>query len=284
MKKYILPVFIITIVLSGCATPAPSHPTLGAGFRFSTYGVVGNPSPEYWVSVGEQMSAKFPDSYPEAIWIIGNFVGNGKTWLSFHAETDDPNITSGYADMNERALDLFDENGFKVWLQVEPADADMPTLIDLIMNQYKHHPCVIGIGVDVEWYRSGGDPLGTPVTDKEAKTWVETIRAYDSEYKIFLKHWDVNYMPPTYRDGIVFMDDGQRYNSIEDLVSSFSAWGQHFNPAPVGFQYGYPSDSFWWENLQDPPAAIGKALLEKIPNTSALFWVDFTITQIFPIP
>lgn len=284
MKNNALLFFGIVLTLTGCSASPPAESALGAGFRFSTYGAEGNSDPEYWASVGKQMSAKFPGSHPEAIWIIGNFMGDGKTYLSFHAETDDPNITSSHADMNEDALNLFDKKGFKVWLQVEPANADMPTLIDLIMNQYKHHPSVIGVGVDVEWYKSGGDPLGTPVTDEEAKTWVETIRTYGPKYKIFLKHWETNYMPPSYRDGIVFIDDSQQFNSLGDLVNEFSAWGQHFRPSPVGFQYGYPADKVWWKNLQDPPADIGKAILKKTPNTSALYWVDFTITEVFPLP
>ncbi|MDV7395928.1 hypothetical protein RZS08_31340, partial [Arthrospira platensis SPKY1] len=123
---------------------------------------------------------------PEAIWIIGNFLGSGKTYLSFHAPSEDPHITSGYVDMNAAPLDLFDQNDVKVWLQVEPGDADMLTLIDLVLNQYKHHPSVIGFGVDVEWYKSDGSAEGTPVSDAEAEAWVKAIRAHNPEYKLFL--------------------------------------------------------------------------------------------------
>ncbi|MCI0551886.1 MAG: hypothetical protein L0287_13105 [Anaerolineae bacterium] len=293
--------FILSLMLTNCASPAPaiftpvatdtaistqtSTPeplTLGAGFRFSTYGINGNPGPEYWLSVGEQMSARFPESHPETIWIVGEFYGGGKTYLSFNAETEDPNVVSGYVDMNKQTLDLFDQNGFKVWLQVEPANADMITLIDLVMNQYKHHPSVLGFGVDVEWYKSDGSPLGTPITDEEAEAWVKAIRAHNPNYWLFLKHWQTEFMPPTYRDGIVFIDDGQQYESFEEIVNEFSAWGEHFAPAPVGFQYGYQSDQIWWKELQDPPSDIGNALLENIPNTTSLFWVDFTIKEIFP--
>jgi hypothetical protein len=34
--------------------------------------------------------------------------------------------------------------------------------------------------------------------------------------------------------------------------------------------------------LADPPAVIGKAILARIPNTSDLIWVDFTMEEIWP--
>lgn len=264
------------------ATPTHQDPTPGAGFRFSTYGVGSNPGPEYWISVGQGMSSRFTSSHPETIWIVGNFFGAGKTYLNFHAETDDPNITSGFVDMNEQMLDLFDEHEFQVWLQVEPADADMLTLIDLVLNQYKHHSSVIGFGVDVEWYKSDGSALGTPVTDEEAESWVKAVQAHNPDYRLFLKHWETEFMPPTYRDGIVFINDSQQFESLEHLIEDFAAWGRHFAPAPVGFQYGYPADRHWWKDLQDPPREIGNGLLQEIPNTVSLFWVDFTVKEIFP--
>ncbi|MBN2146843.1 MAG: hypothetical protein JW726_05620 [Anaerolineales bacterium] len=264
-------------------TPIPTpKPSLGAGFRYSTYGPESNPGPDYWASVGERMSAKFPGSHPEAIWIVGNFFSEGKTYLSFHAETEDPNILSGYVDMNDAALTLFDQEGIQVWLQVEPGNADMLTLIELVLNQYKSHPCVIGFGVDVEWYHSEGSPEGTPISDVEAEAWVSAIREINPNYRLFLKHWEMEYMPPNARDGIVFIDDSQEFASIDEMKEEFAAWGEHFAPAPVGFQYGYPSDQPWWSQLPDPPADIGYAILEATPNTISLFWVDFTVLQMFP--
>jgi len=261
-------------------TSLPS-PSLGAGFRFSTYGPSYNPGPDYWVSVGEQMSAKFSESVPEAIWIVGNFTGKG-TYLNFPVETNDPNVTHAYVDMNEKILNLFDEYDFKVWLQVEPGNADMLGLIHLVMNHYSRHPCVIGFGVDVEWYKSDGSPEGTPVTDEDAAAWVDAVRSHNPNYLLFLKHWDHNWMPPTVRDGIVFVDDSQQFTSFDHLVTEFAKWGQHFAPAPVAFQYGYPDDRIWWGKLQDPPGEIGQAILENVPNTTALFWVDFTVLDVFP--
>lgn len=294
MKNYLY--LILCLLLVSCAgddpltmthTPAPTptpEPTLGAGFRFSTYGVTPNPGPDYWLSVGQRMAAKFPGSHPEAIWIVGNFLGDGMTYLSFHAETDDPHITSGFVDMNEETLNLFDAQGVKVWLQVEPGDADMVTLINLVLNQYKHHPSVIGFGVDVEWYQSDGSAEGTAVMDEDAAAWVQAIRVINPEYRLFLKHWDTAFMPPTVREGIVFVDDSQQFTSFDQLVTEFAAWGTHFAPAQVGFQYGYPADKTWWQQLADPAGEIGQAILTQTPNTTALFWVDFTVLEVFPPP
>jgi hypothetical protein len=227
------------------------------------------------------MAAKFPGAKPAAIWIVGILDGEG-TYLSFGCEPEDPNIHCGYVDINEKILTLFDEKGFEVWLQVEPGNADIDELIGIVLHQYKHHPSVVGFGIDVEWYKSTSGPQGQPITDEEARRWVAAVRRHNPKYRLFLKHWEKDWMPPAERDGIFFVDDSQQFDSFEEMVSEFRAWGEAFAPAPVGFQYGYPTDKVWWQGLQDPPRDIGQELLEGIPNTQGLFWVDFTVLDVFP--
>ena len=65
---------------------------------------------------------------------------------------------------------------------------------------------------------------------------------------VLLKHWLVEKMPPTERNGLVFVDDSQGHGSLNAMVTEFSAWGQAFAPAHVGFQYGYQSDKRWWSD------------------------------------
>lgn len=287
-----LNILLTSVILVACAdseagstpTPGPGRTPssgTGAGFRYSSYGAPDNLRQDYWVTVGEQMAAKFPNAHPEVLWIVGIIYGEG-TYLSFRPEEDDPLIYSGYVDMNEQILTMFDERGFKAWLQVEPGNADVVKLIHMVMNQYKHHPSVVGFGVDVEWYKSTSGPEGEPVTDAEARRWVEAVRSHGAQYRLFLKHWDPLWMPPTHRDGIMFVDDSQQFESKDALLADFKEWGSTFPESPVGFQYGYPSDKHWWQKLQDPPGDIGNMLLEEIPNTSALFWVDFSIADVFP--
>lgn len=277
-------VFLIIAVISfwGCnSEPEDNLPNFGAGFRYSTYGVSGNPSPEYWVSVGERMAEKFPSATPQAIWIVGNIYGEG-TYLNFPCETDDPYIKCGFIDMNEETFTFFDEQGVDVWLQVEPGNANFDTIIDIVINQYGHHPSVIGFGLDVEWYKSTTGPLGVPITDDEANRWVEIVQSHHQDYYLFLKHWELEWMPPNAREGIVFINDSQGFESLDAMTENYSAWGKHFEGYPVGYQFGYHSDAKWWREFEDPAAKIGNAILDEIENTQSIFWVDFTVLEVFP--
>jgi hypothetical protein len=161
--------------------------------------------------------------------------------------------------------------------------ADVPTLIDLVMERYHRHPCVIGFGVDVEWYRwSEKDNEGLAVSDQRAQDWVKRLNRWNPSYLLFLKHWEPDKLPPTYRDGLVLIDDSQIFPSLDEMVQEFARWARWFYPAPVGFQIGYPSDRAWWQKLIDPPAEIGQAILSVAPNATDLFWVDFTMKEIWP--
>jgi hypothetical protein len=233
------------------------------------------------------MAARFPGAVGEQVAVVVEVSGGGgrgKCWAHFPQPATGtwPNVTWDDVDLFEPSFDAFDQNGIKVWLQVEPATCDVPMLIDLLMLQYGHHPSVIGFGVDVEWYRKDLARFGKPVTDAEAQAWVTQTRSYNAAYQVFLKHWLTEKMPPTYRTGLVFIDDSQGHGSLGAMVNEFSTWGQTFAPSPVGYQYGYQSDKTWWSDLADPPRDIGNALLANIPNTRDLLWVDFTAYDIWP--
>jgi len=262
---------------------ARTSASLGAGFRYSVFNPKVEPDPAYWARVGRDMVARFPGSTPEAIWIVSRIKGRGAE-LSFPvADSADPLISgSDGEDRNEAALSLFDERGYRVWLQVEPGFASVEKLIHLTLRRYGHHPCVVGVGVDVEWNRSTDPDAGEPVSDAEARAWLVAARSYNPQYRLFLKHWLPDRMPPTVREGLLFVDDSQVLPSLDAMVEEFAQWGKAFAPAPVAFQFGYPSDRPWWQRLDDPPSAIGKRILAAVPNTAALFWVDFSVLEVFP--
>jgi hypothetical protein len=280
------PLGLAALCLAAChpaaqpTTPLP-RPRLGAGFRWSVYGPKYNPVPEYWARVGREMAARFPGATPEAIWIVSRVKGEG-TVLNFPTPAGEAGIKGTAEDGNEAALALFDELGFRVWLQVEPSFVPVEPLIHVVLERYAHHRCVVGFGIDVEWYRSFTPDEGQPVTDVEATAWLAAVRTHNPGYRLFLKHFEANRMPPTVRDGLLFVDDSQIYPSLDAMVEEFGEWARTFAPAPVAFQYGYLSDRPWWRALDDPPGEIGRRILAVAPNTEALFWVDFSVLEVFP--
>ena len=260
---------------------AAAERSLGAGFRFSAYGPERDPGAGYWLRVGQEMAARFDGAVPETIWIVSRLHGDG-TELNFPAQPTSPLINAAEEDHNQAALELFDRHGFRVWLQVEPGHAPVEELIHLVLERYGSHPSVVGFGIDVEWYQSTERPEGKPVTDAEAAAWLAAICSHDPRFRLFLKHWEATKLPPTLRDGLLFIDDSQILPSLDAMVEEFAAWGRSFAPAPVAFQFGYPSDRPWWRQLEDPPRDIGQAILAAVPNAAGLYWVDFTVLDVFP--
>lgn len=269
------------LLLTSCASAPPPRKPLGAGFRYSVYGPDCRPPAEYWGLVGKEMAGRFAGAVPETIWIVGRMRRPG-TQLSFPADVKDPLIGSWPYDENEAILRLFDRLGFRVWLQVEPGFAPVEELIDLVLSRYKHHPSVVGFGIDVEWYRSTDPDEGEPVSDEVARAWLQAVRRHGPHYRLFLKHFALNKMPPNEREGILFVDDSQIFPGLDAMIEEFAIWGKTFAPAPVAFQYGYESDRPWWREFDDPPGHIGRAILDAVPNTEGLYWVDFTVVEVFP--
>jgi hypothetical protein len=108
------------------------------------------------------------------------------------------------------------------------------------------------------------------------------VQSHNPAYRLFLKHYAEAWMPPSFRSNILFVDDSQQFYSLPAMINEFRSWGERFSPNQVAFQFGYPADKPWWGELADPPAEVGKALLAEISNAYGMFWVDLTISQVFP--
>ncbi|MGZ5556040.1 MAG: hypothetical protein ACXW3H_10040 [Candidatus Aminicenantales bacterium] len=273
---------VLTVAIALFALAQRTDNFKGAGIRSSTYGRPNDPGPGYWARTGVEIASKFPGAKPEAIWIVSRLKGRG-TEMSFPVPPGgDPLITGMPEDISEPVLKLFDQLGYNVWLQTEPGWAPVDKAFHVMLDHYGHHKCVIGVGVDIEWHRSNNPDLGDPVTDELARTWLAAARFHNPSYRMFLKHFREDVMPPTFRDGIVFVDDSQIFKSSDDMIEEFAKWGKTFSPAPVGFQYGYRTDKPWWGAMKDPVKEIGDRILAATPNTEMLIWVDFSVQDVFP--
>lgn len=283
-----------------------------AGARSSAYGL-GNRwfTREEWGSVAEQMQAWYPSAKPTMIWIVGSLSGMGcnlefipdesvdtealeKQYIYF-SESQRRNHLS-----HEEYLNYFDQNGIQVYLQVEPGFADVETLIDLILKQYGHHPCVAGIGVDVEWYHGITEDSGLPISDVLAEKWDRHIKEINPEYRLFLKHYNIRYLPPTYRSDILFVNDSQGFGSpvgdvlgvydenLDDVlgfIPEFKRFADAFPENEVLYQIGYASDATWYYTMGDPVVlSLGQRLAEVTKQNCGIIWVDFTLKDPMTFP
>jgi len=263
-----------------------------AGVRSSPYGIKPFPNSDGWIKAITTMGNYFPGSTPVGLWLVGEIFFDG---TNSGMDMGFPNPGGNYdqrirfsdKDMYERYLSDFDSQGIKVFLQVEPGFADMNDLIDATLRQYGHHPSVIGLGIDVEWYQSekdGGD--NAPVTDDLAQAWEAKVKSYNSSYRLFLKHFNTSNLPPKYRGDIIFIDDTQQFPSISEFLAEMKEFADFFYPNPVMYQFGYPDDKSWWHKLDDPiPQTIGRHLSAQTQagHDAGVIWVDFTLRDVLPI-
>jgi hypothetical protein len=278
---------------------------LAVGFRASSYGLAQSDDSlsfedyKYLSDVGTQFAGNFKDATPTSLWIVGEIAKGGgasekgKCKLNFPAPEYGTYAYTEFSecDLNEAALDYFDEKGYKLWLQVEPGLADVEELIDIVLSRYSHHPCVIGFAVDAEWYNTVGDDEGDQVTDSDAKAWLKKIKEYNDNYTLLLKHWQTWAMPDSVRKDIVFLSDSQGADSSDDLLDKFKEWAETYSEdgGMIGFQYGYPVDKEWWESAwgdaTDAPDGFGKDIVERYGDMElkVLLWVDFSIVDSFPL-
>ncbi len=237
------------------------------------------PAPSYWANVGKSITGKLGGS-TGSVWVIGGVWAGGICHLNFPSSASYPNVQFDSTDANELYLSYFDGQGISVILQVEPGNADIATLMKIVMDRYGSHPCVKGFGIDLEWYEYMGHAEGKPVTDEEATEWYRQLAAYDSRYELALTHWTTGHMPPTYRKGLLFLYDGLGMGSLDSAISYYSRWGNAY-PGQAGFYIGFQQDRGWWSQYGDPVSTIGSAIKGNVPDVKGIYWVSFSVTALY---
>ncbi len=266
--------------------PEKTVPVAFAGCRASRYGISPFPSKEEWIKHAGLIGSQFEGAAPAFVWIVGHVEGNGSQKsciLNFPLDKPVVNATGFPLDENKEFLDMCDAKGYQVWLQIEPGDTDIVEIAYQTMKYYKNHPSVMGFGVDVEWYKPANtDGYGTPITDELAEQIDRAVKKVDPRFNFFLKHWDEEWMPPTYRSDIIFVNDSQGHGTLTNMQNGFGAWAEHFAPNTVVYQIGYEADYKIWNQLDNPVKEIGDLLAEGCAEDQncGIIWVDFTLKKL----
>jgi hypothetical protein len=293
----------LTIAINVCKSPAAtpsstldstatsiSSPTkLGVGLRRSSYGLRNkNGDDAWWAGRAKEYAAAFPGAQPVVIEIVSGYQNDGSTEFGFArpsgdaGPTDFMRFTRGKLD-HERALSTYDAAGVQAIIQFEPGDADMLRCLEIAERAFGQHKCVIGYGIDAEWYRTKHSQRaeGMPVTDAEAKAWTEKLISFKKDHTLFIKHFSTQHLPSKYRHPqLWFLDDSQEFADREECLADFKDWAKFCDGSMTGFQFGYPADRKWWSKLSNPPLELGEAIRHDIPSCRYLFWVDFTADKV----
>lgn len=252
-----------------------------AGWRSSPYGYQQEGEPGYWTHAALNLSSRV-NGTPSGVWVIGNVLEDGTCKLGFPGNSSYEGIIFSENDTAKKYLDAFDITETKIWLQVEPGSANVTELIGLVMEKYGNHSSVIGFGIDVEWLDFLSNVEGRAVADEEALEWLRSVRRYNQSYMMFLKHWKEEKMPSAHPEGLVLMQDAQDFGNYSAMMKDYEEWGKTFSNASVGYQFGYEIDRHIWSKMKDPFTTISDDILRKIPNAMSVYWVDFTIRDVFP--
>lgn len=263
-----------------------------AGFRRSVYGLQAKNTDDRWWGKKATDFADALSSKTEAIiiQIVSVYLDDGTSQMGFipnnlnYSPTELQGISFQNWEMDtERALKRYDEMGVKTIIQLEPGNCDVKTSLRICHDTFGSHSSVIGYGIDAEWFRTkeSVSGIGEPISDTDAKEWMELILTFDKNYTLFLKHWRVDHMPQTYRhDQLWFLNDSQQFVSLNEMMIDFKNWANYFDGSDVAYQVGYPKDKVWWGDLNNPLVNITERIVQDIENAKYCFWVDFTADQI----
>jgi len=164
------------------------------------------------------------EEWGHAIFNVNNRFQGSTPWTTM-AVGPVPDATTPAPEAQDALFKYLGSLGVEVFLEIYPRKTnDVSAEIDKWLSRFKGHPCVKGLGIDLEYYKR--------VDDAAAKAWDERIKAHNPQYRMFLKHWEQGYMPPSYRGkgDIIFINTSSEA-SVEALNADFTQWAARFAPA-----------------------------------------------------
>jgi hypothetical protein len=274
------------------------------GWRSSAYGdqdptAVTQGNKSYYVEAAKGMALKFPGSSPGCLYTVG-YIGTTETDMPIQLKNTLGTMKGvSYASDNpdpEIMLTAFDAAGLNVILGLEPGNADTAVLATKILGKYKNHPCIKGMGMDVEWYMyaGSGDTGKVTLPLSVATAFKNAILAVNPNYKVVIKHFDASKLPKG-MSGVTYLTDTCGFTKYSEAISTYVDWANSFPGSEVAYQLGYDAmecgeDPNWWLNLAPKPGygeaarQIFNSISSSISNPIySVYWADFTILTQFPI-
>ena len=162
-------------------------------------------------------------------YVVAPAWASGIVYLPFPG-TSSTYITHDSSDLFNSRLTQFDNDGRKVILEIQPQLADVNTVINSVLTQYSSHPCVIGVGVDTVFKQTGTPQV---VTTAEYTSWINTIKGYNSNYKLFvITPNDYANLPWTDNTSLVMIYAGSG-DTQASIMSIYGGLASHYNNSGI---------------------------------------------------
>jgi hypothetical protein len=178
---------------------------------------------------------------------------NGLVMLPFPLKNTSYLCSSSKTDLAEPCLSKFDLEGLKVILSIQPSRADVTQIVRILLSRYGQHHSIIGVNIDLEWKESGRP---TYASNEERDTWLNEIRSYSPNFKLFLTYYrDYTHFPQDATD-LVILFDGED-DTQANLLNRYKELAKHYSS--IGIYTGYSSSV--------PPVASYERIMAAVPNT-----------------
>lgn len=192
--------------------------------------------------------------------VVAQAHSDGHIALPFPFKDEESLYTTGKNDPVELYLEKFDSEGLNVILSIQPLNANVTSLMDILLSRYDHHKCIIGINVDLEWKESG---IPHYVNNDERDAWLNAIKSHNTQLKLFLTYYEDHTHFPDDTSDLVILFDGT-HGSQKNLLSKYAELAKSYTS--VGIYTGYSTN--------DPPTASNSRIMAAAPNTRYIIHTD----------
>jgi hypothetical protein len=249
-----LALLLFSVITSG--TVASENYTVGVwnNFDFSR-------SAKYW----SDAARRFGGEYGVVDLVVAQANLDGFVYLPFPITSNNYLKSYSEVDDGELYLDEFDANGLNVILSIQPLNANITQIIEILLSRYGHHPSIIGVNIDLEWKESG---VPNYVNNEERDQYLNELKKYNSDYRLFLTYFKNYTHFPQDDESLVILYDGQS-DIQQDLLREYRELAEYFNV--VGIYTGYFTSS--------PPTASQDSILAAVPDTAYIIHTDDVTTE-----
>lgn len=272
----IISFLFLIIVFTGCRTGND----IFYGTTGSRHGIKPYPSKEQWIDYINDIS-ETGNYEPAILWIVGSYHDGGIKFNFPGKNISHKAVFFSDIDINEQYLEFFDKKNVKVFLYIEPGRGDLNTALRAMIQRYSHHKCIVGVAIDLEWYKTdSSNPFGSLIQSTEIEDILTKIKSFNAEYKLLLKHWDINKIEKYDNKDLLYLQSMEGIKSLEELIDRHKIWSRFFYPNSVGSEVGFVKDMLFWSHFDDPINDIPSILDKYTKEKSSFFWSETSLYEV----